>query len=178
MVSILKIMMLCGALWTDCSLAQQRIPSIDLTRADGVVDLETHAEIIKPNKVNNHLRSGESVTKEVSAKPFVGEWDKPSMASNGTFSISLAQTDSTIIGQYCAVTKNGHKIDCDVEKNPNITGIVDGRSGRANLTFSSFFGATTGKATITLQNGQLIWHIIEVPRGEFYAPLNAVLLRK
>lgn len=175
---ILSIVLLCEMLWMDCSLARDVVQSIDLTHADGAVGSEKHVEPIKPNKVNKNIKSGGSVTKKTSAKSFDGEWDKSSMVSNGTFSISLKQTDSKIIGQYCSITKNGHKIDCDPENNPNITGVVDDRSGSANLTFSSFFGATTGKATIALRHGQLIWHIIEVPRGgESYAPLDAILVR-
>jgi hypothetical protein len=169
-VIILSISVLCEMLWMDCSLAREVVPFID--------SMEKNSEPKKPNRENKNLGSGGLVTKKTSAEKFDGEWEKPSLASSGTFSISLKQKDSKITGQYCAITKNGHRIDCDTENNPNITGDVDGRSGSANLTFSSFFGATTGKATIALRHGQLIWHIREIPRGgESYAPLDAILLK-
>jgi hypothetical protein len=110
------------------------------------------------------------------ARIFDGKWEQYTVASSGTFSMSLTQTRSGIIGQYCVIAKNGNKIDCDPVNNPNITGVVNGHSGIANLTFSSFFGAASGKATIARRNNQLIWHVVELPQGgNSYAPLNAIL---
>jgi hypothetical protein len=153
------------------------VPLIDSVHDYGTSVSESHKERLQMIIVSKSKGSGGSKTDSPNTKIFDGEWGS-AVASNGTFSISLRQTVSRIIGQYCAIAKNGNKIDCDPENNPNITGVVNGHSGVASLTFSSFFGATTGKATIVRGNGQLIWHVVEAPQGgESYAPLNAILQR-
>lgn len=107
---------------------------------------------------------------------FLGEWDWNDAPSTTTFSIDIKQHGNELIGQYCAVAQNGNKIDCDDEENPNIDGVVDSAGKSAIVSFSSFFGAKNGRATIKISGGHLIWHIVKKPsEGEFYAPKDAIL---
>jgi hypothetical protein len=112
------------------------------------------------------------------ADSFSGAWDWNVAPSTSTFSIKLKQQGGGLRGQYCAVAQNGNKIDCDDEENPNIEGNVDATGQSATVRFSSFFGAKSGKAQVTMRDGHLVWHVIRKPiGGEFYAPKNAVLDR-
>ena len=109
---------------------------------------------------------------------FAGAWDWNNAPSTRTFPIELAQRGNKIQGQYCAVAQNGNKTDCDDEKNPNITGSISADGQSATIRFSSFFGATNGKAQLRVLDGHLLWHITKSPDGgEFYAPGDAVLDR-
>lgn len=114
----------------------------------------------------------------LNVKSFSGNWDWANSPSDYTFSLSLTQRKYKLVGQYCAVAHAGRRIDCDTEKNPNISGFIDPRSGVATIQFVSFFGASPGKATIKLAKDHLIWHVTEKPKtGEAYAPMNAVMDR-
>jgi hypothetical protein len=174
---ILSAVVLCEMLQMNFSFAREIILLNDFVHDYGTSVLEAHKKPLQMMVVEKNLRSEGVAVKGANAKIFDGEWEKSNVAS-GTFSMSLRQTGSRITGQYCAIAKNGNKIDCDPANNPNITGVVNDGSSVASLTFSSFFGATTGKATIARRNGQLIWHVVQVPQGgESYAPLNAILQR-
>jgi len=110
------------------------------------------------------------------ADPFAGEWDWNDSPDTMTFSIDIKQQDNKLQGQYCAVTQNGNKTDCDDETNPNINGVIDRTGKSATVKFDSFFGAKNGRAVLEISDGRLIWHVIRNPSdGEFYAPEYAVL---
>jgi hypothetical protein len=113
------------------------------------------------------------------AKSFSGEWEWTNSPPDYTFSLSLKQRGYTLVGQYCAVAHAGKRIDCDEEKNQNVSGHIDLKSGIATVRFMSFFGASPGKATIKIVNRHLIWHITEKPNeGESYAPIDAIMNRE
>lgn len=57
--------------------------------------------------------------------PLSGDWEWVNAPESQTFSIHLAQHGRNLIGQYCAVTQSGNKIDCDADKNPNTHGVLD-----------------------------------------------------
>ena len=174
---LLIAVVLCEMLQMKFSFAREIILPNDSARDYGTSILEAHKKPLQMMVVEKNLKSEGTAVKGANVKFFDGEWEKFNVASE-TFSMSLRQTGSRITGQYFAIAKNGNKIDCDPANNPNITGVVNDGLSVASLTFSSFFGATTGKATIARRNGQLIWHVVQVPQGgEFYAPLNAILQR-
>jgi hypothetical protein len=109
---------------------------------------------------------------------FSGEWDWNDAPESRTFSLKIEQQGNRIKGQYCAVSQNGNKIDCDDEDNQNINGATDVAGTSAVVEFSSFFGATKGRAMLKISNGRLSWRILKNPTGgEFYAPMAAVLDR-
>lgn len=110
---------------------------------------------------------------------FSGAWDWSAAPRSRTFSIDLKQDGRKIYGQYCAISLNGARIDCDDKDNPNILGQIDSSGKLATVEFSSYFGAKQGRATMRISKGRIIWKITIDPHGGyFYAPRDAVLDRK
>lgn len=111
-------------------------------------------------------------------KSFSGEWDWTDAPDSQTFSMKLKIQGNQLVGQYCAVSQNGQKTDCDDEKNPNIHGELDKYGRSVFVEFSSFFGAKKGDAVLKFNKERLIWHVTKNPvGGDFYAPEDAVLDR-
>ena len=46
------------------------------------------------------------------------------------------------------------------------------------FNFKSSFSLTNGKAKISLKENKLIWEIIESPKGEFYCPTHALMMKQ
>lgn len=110
------------------------------------------------------------------AHSFNGEWNWDAAPSSRNFSLHIIQKGRMLRGQYCAVARNGNRIDCDDKANENIAGKVDVSGQTAKIKFSSFFGAVGGIAVLKLKGNELSWTIIDDPvGGEFYAPSAAVL---
>ena len=115
-----------------------------------------------------------------SINDFLGDWEMESKSkiNDDTFSINIIKsTDGKLKGYYCAVARNGNKIDCTPDKEVNITEIKK-ESNHYLVSFKSFFGATNGEAKIILSNGRLHWQVTKKPIGEFYCPLDAYLTKK
>ncbi|MBD2767969.1 hypothetical protein IC235_08695 [Hymenobacter sp. BT664] len=92
---------------------------------------------------------------------------------NISFQLNLIQDKDIIKGQYCAVSRGGRRIDCDIDKNYNIYGKII--NNVAYIDFTGFYDAKAkGKAILYLDNGNLFWEIVSV-KGEIYAPVKAVL---
>ena len=111
---------------------------------------------------------------------FLGDWEMEnnSKGNNDTFSINLSKsTSGKLYGYYCAVARNGNKIDCTSDREININEIKK-ESNQYLVSFKSFFGATNGEAKIILSNGRLHWQVTKKPIGEFYCPLDAYLTKK
>ena|ERR1700742_1201813 len=107
---------------------------------------------------------------------FTGMWTWSKAPSSASFSLDLRQTGRQLDGQYCAVAQNGNRVDCDDERNPNVKGTLTTSGDAVIVKFSSFFGATGGRAELRKSSGHLIWHILEAPHGgEFWAPKDAIL---
>jgi hypothetical protein len=105
----------------------------------------------------------------------LGMWEK-NESSDNTFSINFGKIKGdSIFGQYCAVAREGKKIDCDTSKMFNIKGII--KDNIIEVVFNSFFDAKNGKAKIIITGNSLKWKIIKSPEGECYAPKESVLIK-
>ena len=108
------------------------------------------------------------------ATSFSGLWNWSAAPQSKAFSIDLKQDGKKIYGQYCAISLNGARIDCDDKDNPNIRGQIDSSGKLATVEFSSYFGARQGRATMRINKGRMIWKITIDPHGgDFYAPRDA-----
>lgn len=111
---------------------------------------------------------------------FVGNWIVESSfnKNDDTFSLHLFKNKNGLLeGYYCAITKNGSKIDCTSDKEINIRTIKN-ENNFVIVLFESFFGAKNGEAKITLENDKIHWEILKNPTGEFYCPNNAYLVKQ
>lgn len=131
------------------------------------VKLENETNVIKQNH-------------EININDFIGAWEikNDSNENSDTFSINfLESATGKLIGYYCAVARNGNKIDCTPDKEININEVRK-EDDQYLVSFKSFFGATKGEARISLVNGKLHWKVVKKPVGEFYCPIEVYLTKK
>lgn len=132
------------------------------------------------NKEKISINNASSIIEKINLSDFVGEWEMESNSKNGsdTFSINFSKSSKGILeGYYCAVARNGGKIDCTTDKEINITEVKKEDEGYL-VSFKSFFGAKDGVAKISIKNDKVFWQVIKKPIGEFYCPLEAYLTKK
>jgi hypothetical protein len=108
---------------------------------------------------------------------FAGRWSYTSPRTS--FLIIITQKESALSGTHCSTMAAGRKIDCYLEATDiSITGTVTD-ANLVTVTFKSFFSETSGKATLKkISPTQIEWTITEAPKGEFYLPSKAVLIKK
>lgn len=112
-------------------------------------------------------------------KKFSGSWSYKHFSENNplfntVFTLHLKQNENNLVGCYCAVARNGKRIDCSNDESiKNIRGKI--RNDTAYVHFTGFYDRdATGKAKLYFKDGQLIWKIYE-SSGEIYAPSKAKL---
>ena len=110
------------------------------------------------NKKNVTLENKISVLQnsENNLNDLLGNWEiKSNTENSNTFSLILLKNPKgSLEGFYCAVVRNGNKIDCSPNKEINIKEIKK-QNNEYLVSFKSFFGAVNGEAKISLINGKL-----------------------
>lgn len=132
------------------------------------------------NKVSDKTISSE----EKINKDWFGKWIYTKKNENSDipelqFTLTIIQNGQHINAQYCAIANSGGKIDCENEKEYNITGEIINDKIIGN--FYSFFGSSKDKGKVEISfidNNTINWKIISSPKGLFYAPDNCNLNRK
>ncbi len=87
----------------------------------------------------------------------------------------LKLTGDSLVAQYCAVYNSGGKLDCDFDGDANIKAAFDRDENAYTGNFKSFFNSGYGACSIKRTDNSLIWKIVKVPEGEYYAPDQCVL---
>ncbi|WP_169927064.1 hypothetical protein [Mucilaginibacter auburnensis] len=120
------------------------------------------------------------MNKSFSSKSFTApeSWRWRSENQRQEFTIKILKlTEDSLLAQYCAVYNNGQKLDCDFNENANIKAAFD--PGRKIYTgkFKSFFNSGYGICSIKLTDNSLVWEIVKIPTGTYYAPEKCILNR-
>ncbi|MET3038359.1 hypothetical protein ABXT08_19905 [Chryseobacterium sp. NRRL B-14859] len=135
---------------------------------------------------SNKSTSYDSISKVSQVKTIEdisGQW-KYSKKSPGEkvseemFTLKIIQSGDHIKAQYCAIANSGGKIDCENEEIFNVQGVI--RNGKVFVDFYSFSSSSKdkGKAEIIINKDHTLqWIVTKAPKGEFYAPDNAVMIR-
>lgn len=111
-------------------------------------------------------------------KNFAGKWhyeftSETDELLNRTFDLTITDNKGKIKGNYCAVARNGNKIDCSNVN--NISGMI--LNDTLNVSFSGIFDKKAkGRAEIYFLNDSLVWSIIQ-SEGEIYAPKKCTLTK-
>ncbi len=109
----------------------------------------------------------------VLADDYSGHWVWDNNSDKQTFSLKIEPTDNGFyLAEYCAVGSSGARIDCS-------------RKGRNSFkfrlntpfTFKTNYSGGNGEATISTQDGKLVWRVTNLPKREHYAPITAILSR-
>lgn len=128
------------------------------------------------NNLNNNEKK-EIISNEEELKNILGTWNWRSEDKSEEFTIKIKNiVNDSVFGQYCAVTDNGNKLDCDFDDINNIKGIIV--KDKIYLNFNSFFGAKNGQAEIKISQNYIEWKITKSPIGEYYSPKSVTLHKK
>jgi len=107
---------------------------------------------------------------------FQGKWT--SVDEDISLDLELFQTGDELTGYHCSVTKHAQRIDCALESDDmgySIEGFIKGN--QADITFLSTYCMKYVKAKIVMHGDYLYWEVTEIPDGEFWLPLSAILKR-
>lgn len=108
---------------------------------------------------------------------FQGHWE--SSTEGSAFTLTLTQASKKLTGAHCSVQQKGNRIDCGLDDSEvSISGTVSDPT-TVTVSFKSFYGRSSGKATIKKLNATTIeWTIIQKPQGQFHIPMHAVLTKQ
>lgn len=98
-------------------------------------------------------------------------WDKED--DNNSFTISIEEKDSFLLGYYCATRQQGEKIDCSYDELSFKIPLKV--KDKVTTDFLNYYSSTMGKVKLELVGEELHWEIIEEPSGIFYCPRSAIL---
>lgn len=111
-----------------------------------------------------------------------GDWiamsavDSTDGAPYSVFELHLKVRGRELSGAYCYVARYGAKIDCDPE-GENVSGTLSSDGRDASVEFDSTFGATSGKAQLSLRGQKLTWKLLKAPKGgAYFGPDTEVLV--
>lgn len=109
----------------------------------------------------------------------LGIWNWRSKDNSQEFTLKILETPKdSLLAQYCAVYNNRQKLDCDFENNINVKLAFDKDKNAYIGEFFSFFNSGKGKCLVRKEGNSLMWQILEIPEGEYYAPEKCFLEKK
>ena len=115
----------------------------------------------------------------INAQISKGTWYWKSKDRNNNLELTITSRDNqSLKGNYCSVFDQGNKIDCSSELEDQTNFILKQISDNIfQGTFTSNYSFKKGILKIIFNplNNNIKLEIIEVPKGEFYLPKNAVL---
>lgn len=118
-----------------------------------------------------------SNTFDINNNSFEGKWKWNKNNDYSTFDLELKIINNEIKGEHCIVSMNGRRIDCTDQDKYSIKGTLNGNI--ANITYTSYYSNTSGKATLELLNdGTLKWKITKEARGQTFFPIKAILVKQ
>jgi hypothetical protein len=111
------------------------------------------------------------------ADTFVGQWAWEKSDDDNSFSLHIYQKGDSLIGTYCGLVTKGSKMDCAIDSTDIAFWFKKTEQKSVEFTFQSYREDDKGKASLTLENGNLIWKTLEAPSTEHYAWDVAVMKR-
>lgn len=108
---------------------------------------------------------------------FVGQWAWEKSDEENSFSLHIYQKGDSLIGTYCGLVKKGSKMDCAIDSTDIAFWFPITRQKTVEFPFQSYREDDKGKASLTLEGGNLIWKTLEAPSTEHYAWDVAIMKR-
>lgn len=108
---------------------------------------------------------------------FTGEWNWEKNNDSKDFTVKIGLRNDSLFTSYCCIIQQGLKMDCP--ENDEYSFVVPKPSGNYfTASFKSYFSSSIGKVKLSLKDGKLIWEILEAPKGEFYCPSTAIMIKQ
>ena len=108
---------------------------------------------------------------------FVGQWAWEKSDEENSFSIHIYQKGDSLIGTYCGLVKNGSMMDCAIDSTDIAFWFPATGQKLVEFPFKSYREDDKGKASLSLENGSLIWKTLQAPSTEHYAWDIAIMKR-
>jgi hypothetical protein len=108
---------------------------------------------------------------------FCGTWRWEKNDEHHDFSIELSLKDGLLLGRHCYVLNSGNKMDCSNGGKEFSIKIELPKNDTVTLKVKSFYSGEVGIAHLEIKEGKLFWKLVKAPKGEYYFPKQAVLIR-
>lgn len=107
-----------------------------------------------------------------STRDFIGSWCWKKNNQINAFTLIINKIADVYKGGYFSVSQKGNRID----DNEDAFTFKSSDMSVIKIKFKAGISGETGIAQLKLmKNGEIEWIVLQSPRGEFYAPKNAVL---
>ena len=111
-------------------------------------------------------------------KDYEGEWVWEKNDDRKDFSINIKIKGDDIMGKYCSIAQSGNRVDCAEGNNYNFE-IKNVTQNHFTTNFKTNYSMSEGSVKLTLESSKkIIWKIVKSPKGEYYCPKYAVLIKK
>lgn len=106
-----------------------------------------------------------------------GEWRWEKNDEQHDFSVQISMQDGFLLGKHCYILDYGNKIDCSSEREDESFKVSYRGIDSVQMNIRSYYSGLLGVAEIKMKNGKLHWKLINAPKGEYYLPKEALLIK-
>jgi hypothetical protein len=110
--------------------------------------------------------------------PYIGDWVWEKSNKETSFSIKIFPKGDSLLGTYCGISKGGIKMDCAVDSNDVAFWFKNTENTKVDFDFQSYTENDWGKASLSFQEGKLIWKLLRAPKTEHFTLEDAILLKR
>lgn len=108
---------------------------------------------------------------------FCGNWKWEKNDEKRDFTLQISKQDSIIQGKHCYVLDSGNKMDCALENNDFSFKSKITNSDSIVIKIKSYYSNEIGMVSLKYFNGRIFWKLLQAPKGEYYLPREAILLK-
>jgi len=106
-----------------------------------------------------------------------GSWRWEKNDERHDFLLEISIKDSLIFGRHCYILDSGNKMDCSMESTDASFKTQISVADSMTVIIRSYYSNQKGLVKLELKNKKLYWTLIKAPKGEYYLPKNAILLK-
>jgi hypothetical protein len=109
-----------------------------------------------------------------------GEWKWEKNDEKHDFTLQIFQKDSFIYGRHCYILDYGNKMDCYLRNDDYSFKIKfsDIKSDSFSIKIKSYYSKNYGIVNLKLKDKKIYWNLLIIPKGEFYLPTEAILVKR
>ena len=106
-----------------------------------------------------------------------GNWKWEKNDDKRDFTLQVMKLDSIIVGKHCYIVDSGNKMDCSAQDNDYSFKSAIPNSDSLTVKIRSFYSNEVGIVSIKYYKGKIYWKLLQLPKGEFYLPREAILIK-
>lgn len=106
-----------------------------------------------------------------------GDWKWEKNDETRDFTLQILQQDSIIVGKHCYILDSGNKMDCSPENDDFSFKAEIPSTDSLTFKIRSYYSNESGIVSLKYMNGKIYWKLKQLPKGEFYLPREAILIK-